>query len=222
MPYPPMATFIHSRNPMAAELGEQLLALDKCPGTCIFIDIVNSTDLKYRTGIETWGRMINNTFNFISFLNDFPDNIVKGIGDEMMLYIPDSELVRRGATNSYLALLHEIYATLDNLRNHPLPELFLQCKVAIHHSTDVYNITFLKGANDYYGRGIDLAARFMQKGKPNRIVMSQDYFSLAFADAKQLGTENSDPVLNQVSPMYHEDFKGVPFPVPYRFIDLIG
>lgn len=208
---------------MSEELGEHLKSLPLCPGTCIFIDIINSTDLKYRTDIETWGRMLNNTFNFISFLNDFPSNIVKGIGDEMMLYIPDSELREKKGINNYYALLGEIYATLDNLRNHPLPELFLQCKVAIHHSTDVYNITFLQGANDYYGRGIDLAARFMQKGRPNRIVMSEDFFRLAVEDAREAGIKcTDDPVLTQVSPLYHEDFKGVPFPVAYRFIDLKG
>lgn len=217
-----MATFIHSKNPLSAELESQLNSLPVCPGTCIFIDIINSTDLKYRTGIETWGRMLNNTFNFISFLNDFPTNIVKGIGDEIMLYIPDEELSRKQGINSYLSLLHEIYATLDNLRNHPLTDHFLQCKVAIHHSHEVYNITFLKGANDYYGRGIDLAARFMQKGRPNRIVMSQDFFDLVVADSQNTGNGSEDTVLKQVSPMYHEDFKGVPFPVAYRFIDLKG
>ncbi|HAQ65346.1 MAG TPA: hypothetical protein DCR43_05785 [Bacteroidales bacterium] len=215
-----MATFIHCKNPLSEDLGDQLKAIPECPGTCIFIDIINSTDLKYRAGIETWGRMLNNTFNFISFLNNFPENIVKGIGDEMMLYIPDSELRQKKDINSYFALLGEIFATLDNIKNHPLPDLFLQCKVAIHHSTDVYNITFLKGANDYYGRGIDLSARFMQKGRPNRIVMSQDFYELVLADAQEVGKADTDAMLKMVSPIYHEDFKGVPFPVAYRFIDL--
>jgi len=216
-----MATFIHSKNPHSEDLSKQLQALPRCPGTCIFIDIINSTDLKYRSEIDTWGRMLNNTFNFISFLNDFPENIVKGIGDEMMLYIPDEVLRNKSGINSYYALLGEIYATLDNIKNHPLPDLFLPCKVAIHHSADVYNITFLNGANDYYGRGIDLAARFMQKGRPNRIVMSQDFYQLMILDATTAGKPGDDPLLNQVSPMYHEDFKGVPFPVAYRFIDVI-
>ena len=47
------------------------------------------------------GKKLNNTFNFISFLNDFPDNVVKGIGDEIMLYIPDEDLKAKSTYNDY-------------------------------------------------------------------------------------------------------------------------
>jgi class 3 adenylate cyclase len=87
-----MAVYINSKNPNSTELDDLLSNLPTCPGTCIFIDIVNSTEIKYRTELKDWAKLLNNTFNFISFLNDFPNHIVKGIGDELMLYIPDEDL----------------------------------------------------------------------------------------------------------------------------------
>jgi len=76
-----MAIFIHDRNPNSNEIKEKLSQIPRYPGTCLFIDIVNSTEIKYQTGIAEWGQKINNTFNFLSLLNEFPDNVVKGIGD---------------------------------------------------------------------------------------------------------------------------------------------
>lgn len=94
------------------------------------------------------GKKLNNTFNFISFLNDFPDNVVKGIGDEIMLYIPDKDLKAKSTYNDYFALLEEIYATIDNINNYPVENVFLNCKVSIHYCTEVYNITFFKGVSE--------------------------------------------------------------------------
>ena len=162
-----MVHFIHFRNPNSIEIEEKLKQLPKCPGTCFFIDIINSTDIKYKTELWQWGKKLNNTFNFISFLNDIPDNVVKGIGDELMFYIPDTKLKTKDFYNNYLSLLEEIFATLDNIKNYPIPDVFLNCKVSIHYCTEVYNITFIEGSNDYYGRDIDLTARLMSKARPS-------------------------------------------------------
>jgi len=105
-----MAHFIHDRNPNSNEIQDKLNQIPRCPGTCLFIDIVNSTEIKYQTGITEWGQKINNTFNFLSLLNEFPDNIVKGIGDEIMIYIPNEELQSKTGYNNYLGLLSELYS----------------------------------------------------------------------------------------------------------------
>ncbi len=215
-----MAHYIHFRDPNSKEIEKKLAGIPKCPGTRFFIDVINSTDIKYKTDFSDWGKQLNNTFNFISFLNDFPDNVVKGIGDELMLYIPDEDLFSKTAYNNYFALLEEIYATIDNLVNYPVPNTFLNCKVSIHYCTEVYNISYFEHANDYYGIDIDLTARLMSKAKANRIVMSEKFFTKVKNDLvdKNLRIENTS--LANISPVYMEDFKGVPYPTEYRFLDI--
>lgn len=214
-----MVKYIHFRNPNSTELDDLLENMPKAPGTCLFIDIVGSTRIKYDNSLKQWGKMLNNTFNFISILNDFPANVVKGIGDEIMLYIPDHELKEKESYDDYFSLLQEIFATLDNIKNFPVEGMFLPCKVAIHYCTDAYNITFLEGFNDYYGKDIDLTARLTSKAKANRVVISESFYKKVKHDYDKKYVDKGDSVMHMISEKYLEDFKGVPEPTEFRVID---
>ncbi len=215
-----MVHYIHYKDPNSNEIDKELAAIPKCPGTCFFIDIVGSTRIKYESAIEEWGRKLNNTFNFISLLNEFPENVVKGIGDEIMLFIPDEELKKKTGYNDYFSLLHEIYATLDNIKHYPIDNMFMQCKVAIHYCVEVYNITFIEGANDYFGKDIDLTARFMYKAKGNRIVLSEVFYNKVNEDFNSRYSRLANTCYEKISGKYIEDFKGVPTHTEYRIIDI--
>lgn len=215
-----MVHFIQHRDPNSDEMVKELRGIPKCPGTCIFIDIVSSTQVKYDSGIEVWGKRLNNTFNFISILNDFPENIVKGIGDEMMLFIPDTVLAQKNTINDYYSLLEEIYSTILNLQTFPIQDLFYHCKVSLHYCTEAYNVTFLKGFNDYYGRDIDLTARLMGKSQANRMVFSEIFFRKALNDIKLKGIPQAQTCLGKVSVKMVDEFRGIPRPISYRFIDV--
>jgi class 3 adenylate cyclase len=215
-----MVQYIHFRDPNSPEMNELLDSLEKCPGACFFIDISNSTEMKYSSPVNNWARKLNNTFNFISFLNDFPDNIVKGIGDEIMLFIPDEELKKKAAYSTYFALLEEIYATLYNIHHFPGNGLFLKCKVAIHYCTEVYNISFFKNANDYYGADIDLTARLMTKCSENRIVLSEVFFQKVTENIREKGLAADTGCLSLISGKMTERFRGVPVETEYRMIDV--
>ncbi len=215
-----MAQFINFLDPNSKEIEKVLDEIPKCPGTCFFIDIVDSTRIKYKEGLTQWGKKLNNTFNFISVINEFPDNVVKGIGDEIMLYIPDKDLGRKSSFNDYFALLQEIYATIDTIKNFPVDGLFLYCKVAIHYCPEAYNITFLEGTNDYYGKDIDLTARLTSKAIVNRIVLSEAFYQKVLQNFNESYSGQKNSVLNQVSEKYIEDFKGVPHLTEYRIIDV--
>jgi len=215
-----MVHLVQFTDPNSREMEKALRAIPKCPGTCIFVDIVSSTAVKYTTDIVLWGRRLNNTFNFISLLNDFPENIVKGIGDEMMLYIPDEVLIKKDTINDYYSLLEEIYSTILNLQRFPLQDMFYHCKLSIHYCTDVYNVTFLKGFNDYYGRDIDLTARLMGKTRADRLVFSETFYRKVVSELCKKGISKDQTCLNHVSVKMVEEFKGIPKPVSYRFIDV--
>ena len=215
-----MAHYIHFRDPTSKEIEDKLEGIPKSPGTCFFIDVINSTDIKYKTDLKDWGKRLNNTFNFISFLNDLPENVVKGIGDELMLFIPDEDLFSKTSYNNYFGLIEEIYATIDNLVNYPIENTFLECKVSIHYCTEVYNISFFEHANDYYGMDIDLTARLMSKAKANRIVMSEKFFTKVKNDMIDMNVRLETTSLANISNVYMEDFKGVPWPTEFRYIDV--
>ncbi len=215
-----MAKYIHFNNPYSEELLEVIKELETTPGVCIFIDVINSTGDKFQNPEKTWIRKLNNTFNFISFINNFPDFVVKGIGDELMLYLPDTDLGKYSTFENYFSLLSEIFATMDNLIHHPVKDIFYQCKVSIHYCTDVYNITFFEGVNDYYGTDIDLSARLMSKAQGNRIVLSESFYKKVTGDLRKLNIDLSDTVIKEISKTYIEDFKGIPYPVEFRKIDL--
>lgn len=215
-----MTEYIHFRDPESKEMKEKLQSLPKCSGTCIFIDLVNSTGVKYDTKIEIWGTLINNTFNIINLLNDFPNNIVKGIGDELMLFIPDEVLFKKTNINDYFTLLFELFATLDNIKNFPLKGLFMSCKVGIHYCTEVYNISFFKGFNDYYGIDIDLSARIVSHSNANTIVMSERYYQKVYNDYKNKKKYQHEKLLSFISDKTSVLFKGVPQLTEIRFLEV--
>jgi class 3 adenylate cyclase len=215
-----MAIYINHKDPASSELVKMLNKIPPCPGTCIFIDLVESTGIKYKKGIGHWGRLINNTFNFISILNDFPDNIVKGIGDELMIFIPDEALSGKQSLTHHYSIIEELYSTLLNIKSFPVKNLFMDCKIAMHYCVNVYNITFLKGYNDYYGKDIDMAARLMSKSGKNRIVFSEAFNLKAKEDLVSLNIPEAETCLGHASEPVSENFKGIPTPVIYRTIDV--
>jgi class 3 adenylate cyclase len=215
-----MVQYIPLKEPGSGAIREALRDLRTVPGTCFFIDLYRSTAVKYHSSPAEWITRFHNTFSFISFLNDFPDNIVKGIGDEIMLYIPDDVLAKKPAYDTHFALLEEIRATVYNIRHFPEQEKFMNCKVAIHHCSDVYNISFFRGANDFYGKDIDLTARLMAKTTENRIVLSESFYRKVIEDLRRAGLPDDSGCLAEVSGAFSEEFKGIPFPVGYRYIDV--
>ena len=215
-----MVRYIHFSNPNSPEMIQALEGIPNCPGTCFFMDINRSTDIKYVGGLKDWGRKLNNTFNILLYANHFQGNVVKGIGDEIMLYIPDDELLKKSSNNHYFGLLEDIFAALFIIKNHADTGLFLNCKVAIHYCTEVYNITFFEGANDYYGSDIDLTARLMTKSIENRIILSEKFFNKVQQDLSRLSLPADEGCLNKISDKFIEHFKGVPTPTDFRIIDV--
>jgi len=215
-----MAKYIHYTDPNSAEMLETLKQIPCNPGVCFFIDINRSTDMKYQGGLKDWGRKLNNTFNNLLYANHFQRHMVKGIGDEMMLFIPDEVLRARSSNNTCFALLEDIYASLFLIKNHPDQTLYLNCKVAIHYCTEVYNITFFEGANDYYGSDIDLTARLMSKCVDNRIVLSEKFYVKAVHDLVTMGLPLDTGCLARISERYIENFRGVPVSTQFRVIEV--
>ena len=117
-------------------------------------------------------------------------------------------------------MLEDIYAALFLIKNHPDPDLYLSCKVAIHYCTEVHNITFFEGANDYYGSDIDLTARLMSKSIENRIVVSEKFYVKVVNDLINMGLPMETGCLSRISERFIENFRGVPVSTTFRVIDV--
>lgn len=215
-----MVHYIHYTDPNSEEMVRTLEQIPRCPGICFFMDINRSTDIKYQGGLKNWGRKLNNTFNNLLYASHFQQHIVKGIGDEMMLFIPDEVLRKKSSNNTCFALLEDIYAGLFLIKSHPDQDLYLSCKVAIHYCTEVYNITFFEGANDFYGSDVDLTARLMTKSIENRIVLSEKFYVKVINDLINMGLPMDTGCLSRISERFIENFRGVPESISFRVIDV--
>ncbi len=215
-----MLHYVNFTDPNSEEMLRMLDSIPTCPGVCIFMDINKSTDMKYEGGLKEWGRKLNNTFNVLLRANHLQGNLVKGIGDEMMLFITDEELLNKNSDGNCFGLLSNIFDSLSVIRSHPVAGMFLNCKVALHYCTEVHNITFFEGANDYYGSDIDLTARLMSKSIENRIVLSEKFYVKVQNDLIDLGMDPDSGCVKLISERYIENFKGVPTSTAFRVLDV--
>ena len=183
-----MAVYIDVHSTDIAKIDEIVEKLTPYSGVCIFIDITNSTDIKYMKGIDDWILLLKNSFGVSEVQKKLRENVIKFIGDAIMFFIPDDSLYTEDDTiNNTYSLLEEIFAGIDILKMLHVDELHMKCKVSIHHCKDVYNITFFKGHNDYYGKDIDIAARLLTKAKENSIVNSETFYQKVLQDIEKTG-----------------------------------
>lgn len=216
-----MTTFIDVHNKNIDEIEETLKDLQTCCGTSLFMDITSSTEIKYKKGFKEWIFLLKNTFGLLQLQDKIKDNIIKFIGDEIMIFIPDDVLLTKGySIYNYYTLLSEIYSTVDILKMLHIGKEHLRCKVAIHYCEEVYNITFFKGYNDYYGKDIDLTARLLSKAKENKIVISESFYQKVLQDLNNQEMDSDSEYVKYVSDKYIEDFKGVPYSTPFRLLTM--
>lgn len=149
-----------------AGLKQKLEALQPTPGFCIFVDITGSTAMKAE-GLREWVAFIHNFFRNCEFFLS-PFGILKGIGDEAMIYIEETDLTASG----YDPL--QIFDALWQIATENDPRL-PTVKIGAAYCTQVYPITFLAGSRDYYGVDIDLAARLKGLAAPKSIVINDKF-----------------------------------------------
>lgn len=188
-------------------LQKQIEELKPTNGVCIFIDFCGSTAIK-NENLKKWIYLIGNSITIYTggellFLK----NIVKLIGDEIMIFIPDDEISKSPAI--YTIILDKLYNCLSP-NPEEVEEITLKAKAAIHYCTDTFNISFSKIADDYYGNGVDLTARLMKETSERKIVMSEIFYE----KIKLEDFYASD----KISEKQIKEFKGIKEWTEYRII----
>lgn len=176
-------------------------ALAKTPGICIFIDITGSTKMKC-SGLKQWVARIHNCFaNSRANLSSF--NPIKSIGDALMYYIEEQDLLKSG----YNEL--QIYDGLWQLateRGSDFPDV----KIGAAWCEDVYPITFFSGSRDYYGIDIDLTARLQSCASNKEVVIDDRLRAKVLTRYGNIGNRDqflSVPRLRKPEPV---SLKGIP------------
>jgi len=156
------------------KLMQQIEGLQPTSGVCIFIDICGSTKVKQKA-LKEWILLIGNTLRLLSGISQlFSDNVLKLIGDEIMIFIPDDKML--AANENYATVLDFLKNCISSFGD-DIDNLTLRTKASIHYCSDTFHISFCNEADDYYGNDIDLIAKLMKKfSKKNKIVISETYY----------------------------------------------
>lgn len=208
---------VHTTDKEAIE--KAIASLEPCRGVCLFIDITNSSRIKYEMGYKEWIMLLKNTFGILALQKKIKRHIVKFIGDAIMVFVPEEKLYNKTESiRNFHTLLEEVYAAMDMLQMLHVRGIYMKCKAAVHYCEDIYNITFLKDKNDFYGRDIDLAARLLLKAAESKIVISEVFYRHVLQDLEHNNKPIDTGCLKNVSKVYIEDFKGIPHPTEFRII----
>ncbi|KAB2907559.1 MAG: hypothetical protein LC102_07075 [Ignavibacteriales bacterium] len=181
--------------------------LETISGVCIFVDVVNSTEIKYRS-YQQWIIRLYNTLRPIAEISPiFNNNLVKIIGDELMIFIPDASM----DDENYDRILELLYTGMTIFLD-KYPDLVLQTKAAVHHCSNIYPISFIQNRLDYYGLDIDLTSRLLNRSGPNNIIISEKFFD-------KLTEKNLDE-FEHTGKVYEDKFRGIGNLVKYRRLTL--
>ncbi|MVN23490.1 nucleotidyl cyclase domain-containing protein [Mucilaginibacter arboris] len=195
--------YLNFDNPQL--LKEQIEGLTPTKGVCIFIDICGSTAIKSED-LKKWIILIGNTIRICSGTSTlFRDNILKLIGDEIMIFIPDDKIIQ--ANENYATVL-DILKNCVSINPPTIENITLKTKAAIHYCTDTYNISYSSIVDDYYGNGIDLTARLMKKSDERKIVISETFYNMV--------NQIEPSFLSGTSDISQEQFKGIIGKTDYR------
>lgn len=186
-----------------SNLKQELENLPRVPGYCVFLDITGSTDMKQK-GILHWSRMIHNCFaNASLFMVPFVP--LKSIGDALVYYIEEVDLVKSGYTPM------QIFDGLWQIANDADPE-FPEVKIGAARCSDVYALTYFRGQQDYYGVDIDMTARLQHEASASRQIVIERRFHDAIRERYEAAgnREQFDESVLSLTGPEEVKLKGVP------------
>jgi len=196
---------------------EDLQKLKPTKGFCILIDMVGSVALKDR-GLYEWCAAICNVISksrtWLSgvgggeeaeetdgrLLQQWGLLPLKIVGDCIMFYIPEATMPEDVSVLTIFSSLRSI--VLDPV--YPGTEV----RVAAAFCEDSYEISFVKGTNDVYGKDIDLTARLLEKAQPQEILMNYGFYQQGWARQNECW-----PEFGEVHSVGSQQLKGFKEPV---------
>jgi hypothetical protein len=187
-------------DPRDTDLKTKMDGLRPTPGFCIVVDIVGSTAMKDNS-VHAWAAFIHNAFAYtLAFLSSsfVP---LKSIGDCLMFFIPEERMRANGET-----ALH-FFSGLCRVANEA-DELFREVKISAVYCQHAYEITFIPGTEDVYGKDIDLTMRLLAKAGSREIMMNEGFVSQVRAGYAAAPNLDQHPEVQRIVVPWPETMKG--------------
>jgi hypothetical protein len=176
-------------NPNDPDLKEKIERISPTPGFCIFIDIVGSTKLKDQ-GLKRWIAFIYNVFANITTYLYMKFTPIKIMGDCFMFYIPESDMKDETALTIFDGLYKIISSNEPYLRD---------VKIGAAFCRDAYNISFIEGNLDFYGKDIDLASRLLSLARPKEIVFNDEFYNRVRRRHNSIINKDNFPYMDNIT-----------------------
>ncbi|MBU6401112.1 MAG: hypothetical protein KGS61_12395 [Verrucomicrobia bacterium] len=192
-------------DPRDRELNSKMQALQPTPGYCIVVDIVGSTAVK-DSSVQDWAVFIHNAFQYtLSFLSSsfVP---LKSIGDCLMFFISQDRMLANHETAlHFFSGLCRVAAAED--------PLFSDVKISAVFCQHAYEITFIPGTEDVYGKDIDLTMRLLAKAGSREILMNEGFVQQVRGDYAVAANPDQYREVQRIVGPWPEAMKGFVDPV---------
>ena len=185
-------------NPEVPDLYEKIRRLNPTPGFCFFIDIVSSTEMKDEE-LHKWIAYIYNVFTNIQTFLYMKFRPMKSIGDCLMFFIPESDM----RDETPLTLFDGLYKIITSNESY-----LKEVKIGAVYCRNVYNISFIEGNIDYYGKDIDLATRLLSKANSKEIVFNDEFFNRIRSEYDSISNKDNFPYIMTILGPFLERIRG--------------
>jgi len=192
-----MSVYFSLRDP---DIMSKIESIEPLPGFCIVIDIVGSTALK--SGLpRKWLSRIHDAFALArTYLHQLQP--LKTIGDALMYYIPDGEM-----SDKHIQPL-QLHLSLCFMVQEKEEHVFGTTKAAIAYCEEAYDVTFIEGTKDIYGRDIDLTHRLQSLAREGEIIMNEPFVKKVRANHRAAPVPDDFPDVEKIKGPWPQRLKG--------------
>ena len=130
--------------------------------TFMFADLSGSTKLFEVLGDDTARRVVAEVIvDVMNIVRNHKGRVVKTIGDEVMCVYPKTDLAVQAASAIHETLQDKFYSNQQ-----------VKMRVGVHHGTAMMESS--QGKMDFFGDGVNVAARMVAQAKGDQTIVSQD------------------------------------------------
>ena len=192
---------------------DELKKLPMTRGFCVVADIVESVREKDRPTAE-WACLFANTLSMVRWIL-CGGGIQKVIGDAVMGFVAEEEF------NLQKSSMLSQFCRLVDFAHECNPPHVLPVRMAVVYCVNAYELSFIEGAPDVYGKDIDLAFRLVGRAKKREVLMNREVYDRLGNECQHANNSNENAALarlySQIQGPDMMEIRGFAQPVPtYR------
>ena len=119
-----------------------------------------------------------------------------------MYYIPETEMCQKSVQPL------ELHLSLCFIVQEWDKDTFGRTKAAIAHCKEAYDVTFIEGTTDVYGRDIDLTHRLLSLAQEGEIIMNESFVNKVRENLRVAAERNDFPDVANIKEPWPQRLKG--------------